>query len=64
MKQYPVTRQGWADHYAQIYNKTGRSTAEHLALWFLLLKEAFGERPSIQKPKPIKDLGDFYTGRG
>lgn len=42
---FPVTRAGWATYYADIYSKTGSRQAEHLAVWFLLLKEAFGERP-------------------
>lgn len=36
-------RAGWARYYSEVYNKTGRETAAHLAVWYLLLQEAFGE---------------------
>ena len=38
-KSYPVgsDRVGWYEHYADVFNKTGRETAAHLALWYLLL---------------------------
>jgi len=41
MKSRPVTRMGWHTHYARLYNKTGRNSAQHLACWFLLLHLAF-----------------------
>jgi len=33
---------GWHKHYAEVFNKTGRSDAAHLAMWYLLLHLAFG----------------------
>lgn len=41
--RYANTRMGWHQHYADVFNKTGRETAAHLACWYLLLYEAFGE---------------------
>lgn len=41
MKAGPVTRIGWHKHYAKIFNKTGRHTAEHLAIWYQFLHLAF-----------------------
>ncbi len=41
MKAGPVTRIGWHRHYAKVFDKTGRHTAEHLAIWYLLLHLAF-----------------------
>ena len=43
MKKYPNTRMGWHRFFAERFNKTGRASSEHLALWFFLLHEAFGE---------------------
>lgn len=39
MKQLPTgsDRLGWHKHYAQLFNRTGRETAAHLAMWYLLL---------------------------
>lgn len=34
-------RIGWHKHYAKIFNTTGRHTAEHLTIWYLLLHLAF-----------------------
>lgn len=45
-KPMPCTRAGWAQYYADLYNKTGRPDCEHLALWYLLMHEAFGEKRS------------------
>jgi hypothetical protein len=28
---------GWHKYYVEVFNKTGRSQAEHLAVWYLLL---------------------------
>ena len=55
MKVGPVTRMGWHKHYAKIFDKTGRHTAEHLALWYLMLHLAFDHtdgEPSHATPKP------------
>lgn len=41
MKAGPVTRMGWHKHYAQVFNKTGRHTAAHLAIWYQFLHLAF-----------------------
>ncbi len=41
MKAGPMTRMGWQQHYAKIFNKTGRRTAEHLAIWYQFLHLAF-----------------------
>ncbi len=38
---HPVTRAGWARHYAQRYNKTGSQQALQLAMWYDLLALAF-----------------------
>lgn len=34
---------GWHKHYAEVFNKTSRAQAEHLAIWYLLLHIALGE---------------------
>mgnify|MGYP003403601837 FL=1 len=52
MKKYPNSRMGWHKWYADLYNKTGRKSAEHLAMWFLLLHKAFGERSTSTKETP------------
>lgn len=35
-------RLGWHAYYVQRFNKTQSLQAEHLAIWYLLLHEAFG----------------------
>ena len=47
----PNSRLGWHHHYARRFNKTGAASAETLALWFLLLYEAFGEQSTFQERK-------------
>lgn len=34
---YPATRLGWHEWYAEEFNRTGRETAAHLSMWYLLL---------------------------
>lgn len=64
MKAFPVTRAGWAAYYADIYSKTGSRQAEHLAVWYLLLEKAFGERPQAEPiKKEKKSMSAFFTGR-
>lgn len=45
LSKYPLgsDNYGWHKHYVQVFNKTGRAQAEHLAIWYLLLHLAFGE---------------------
>ncbi len=37
----PLTRLGWHEFYVRLYNKTGRDSALHLAMWYYLLHLAF-----------------------
>lgn len=43
--KYPLgsDRYGWYKHYAEVFNKTERPDAAHLAIWYLLLHLALGE---------------------
>lgn len=44
--KYPNTREGWYHYYAARYNKDQSNwMAENLAVWFLIMLEAFGEYP-------------------
>lgn len=45
LSKYPLGSDnlGWHKHYAEVFNKTGRLQAEHLAIWYLFLHLAFGE---------------------
>jgi hypothetical protein len=43
VKPWPCSRQGWADHYAQQFNKTGSEQAVILAMWYQMLALAFGD---------------------
>ena len=43
MKAYPVTRSGWARHYAREFGRTGSPAAAQLAAWYQLLHAAFGD---------------------
>ena len=38
-----VTRLGWYEYYADLFNRTGRETAATLALWHYLLHMEFGD---------------------
>jgi hypothetical protein len=40
-RNFPNDRLGWSNYYAKLYNKHGRDTSEHLAIWYLLLHLAF-----------------------
>lgn len=39
LSTYPLgsDRYGWHKYYVKVFNKTGRSQAEHLAVWYLFL---------------------------
>jgi hypothetical protein len=37
----PVTRMGWASFYIKRYCRYQTLQAEHLAMWYLILHEAF-----------------------
>lgn len=39
----PITRRGWANYYATLFNKTEDSQALQLAMWYDLLALAFDE---------------------
>ena len=42
MKAAPSSREGWRDYYIGVFNKTGRETAAHMAVWYMLLIEGVG----------------------
>lgn len=39
MRLTPNTRRGWADYYIKRYNKYGRESSAHMALFYLFLVE-------------------------
>jgi len=45
LSKYPLGSDnlGWHKHYAEVFNKTERPDAAHLAIWYLLLHLALGE---------------------
>lgn len=47
-----TTRAHWVACYIDRFNKTGNLHAEHMALWLLLLIEAFGESSPWNKGAP------------
>ena len=42
-QKHGSTRSYWAGYYIDRFNKNGESSTEHMALWYLLLYEAFGD---------------------
>lgn len=44
LSKYPLGSDnlGWHKHYAEVFNKTERPDAAHLAIWYLLLHLALG----------------------
>lgn len=44
MYAYPVTREGWRNHYFALWAKTGSAAALHLSLWYAILILNHNER--------------------
>ena len=44
-KPWPVTRSGWAKHYARQFDLSGSDKAAQLAMWYQFLSLAFEDEP-------------------
>ncbi len=40
VKSLPCTRAGWIKYYQELYNRTGRESAAHMAVWYMILETA------------------------